>query len=76
MPGRIRAEDLPPAVRAKLAGREMGRLAPRSPRPASDDLPSRWRCHNCGAIFKAYAPAERHANTPGHRRIEFDLGSR
>ena len=76
-PGRVNAADLPAGVRAKLVGRGERRvLPPRPPRPTSpggDDLPARWRCHNCGAVFTAYAPAERHANTPGHRRIIFDL---
>jgi hypothetical protein len=73
MPGRVRVEDLPDAVRRKIAGRETGRLAPRPPRPAADtdDLPPRWTCHTCRAVFKAWPPAEAHANPPGHRRIEF-----
>ena len=78
-PGRVNAADLPAGVQAKLVGRGERRvLPPRPPRPASpdDDLPARWRCHGCKAVFTAYAAAERHANTPGHRRIDFDLRSR
>jgi hypothetical protein len=75
MPGRIRADDLPPEVRRKLAGRAV-RCAPLSTnRPAADDddLPPRWRCRGCGKRFTAWAAAQRHAGAPEHRRIELDL---
>lgn len=29
-----------------------------------------WRCYRCGKIFAAFAPAQRHADASGHRRIE------
>jgi rubredoxin len=76
MPGRIRATDLPIEVRRKLLGRAI-RPAPASkarPRPEADDLAARWCCHNCGAVFTRWAAAQRHGNTPGHRRIILDLG--
>jgi hypothetical protein len=75
MPGRVNLKDLPPEVRRKLVGRAI-RPAPASKaRPTSDDdMPPRWRCHNCGAIYGAYKAAERHATQPGHRRIETTLG--
>jgi hypothetical protein len=75
MPGRIRADDLPAEVRRKIVGRALRHVAPARPaRPTpDDDLPARWRCHNCGAVFTAWAPAQRHANSPGHRRIVLDL---
>jgi hypothetical protein len=75
-PGRIRLIDLPPEVRAQIAGREKGRLAPRPPRPAADTaerLKTTWTCHNCRAHFTTWAAAQRHSNAPGHRRIELDL---
>lgn len=35
--------------------------------------PPRFRCWKCGALNSAYAPAERHGDTPGHGRIELLL---
>lgn len=32
--------------------------------------PARWRCHTCGETFTAYAAAQRHADTTGHRRLD------
>jgi hypothetical protein len=74
MPGRIRADDLPAEMRRKIVGRVVRLAPPSTNRPTpNDDLPARWRCHHCGAVFTAWAPAQRHANSPGHRRIVLDL---
>ena len=32
--------------------------------------PARYRCGSCGQAFTAWAPAERHADTEQHQRIE------
>lgn len=32
--------------------------------------PARYRCHACAATFTAWAPAERHADSEHHPRIE------
>lgn len=32
-----------------------------------------YRCHTCGATFKAWAPAERHADAEHHHRIALVL---
>ena len=42
-------------------------------KPDADKTPPRWRCATCGAIFRAYAAAQRHADNAGHRRIITDL---
>lgn len=72
-PGRIRLEDLPAEVAHKIAGKTGRAQRVRGSTPKRDRSDrceaARWRCHNCGAIFTAYAPAERHTNRPGHRRI-------
>jgi hypothetical protein len=73
MPGRIRASDLPPELRSKLVGRA-ARPAPVRTRPTiQDELSPRWRCYGCGAVFTAWAAAQRHANIPDHHRIQLDL---
>lgn len=35
----------------------------------------RYRCHACGVSFKAWAPAERHADTERHHRLELVLSA-
>jgi uncharacterized C2H2 Zn-finger protein len=72
MPGRVRIEYLPPEVAKRIVARA-GRQKRVRGSTRDDDRSERWRCHNCGAVFRAYAAAERHANQPGHRRIEFLL---
>jgi hypothetical protein len=75
-PGRIRLIDLPPEVRAQIAGREKGRLAPRPPRPAADTaerLKTTWTCHTCRAHITTEIDVERHSDAHRHRRIELDL---
>jgi hypothetical protein len=69
MPGRVRYDDLPAEVRKRIAGRTGRARKARGSAPRRDRS-ARFRCHDCGATFTAYAPAERHANAPGHRRIE------
>jgi hypothetical protein len=79
MPGRIRYEDLPPKVAAKIAGRT-GRQKRVRGSAHEGGRSNRYRCHTCGAEFtdmpgeraEDYWPAacEHHADTTGHRRIE------
>jgi hypothetical protein len=78
MPGRIRVGDLPAEVRRKIVGRALRHVAPARPaRPTpDDDLPARWRCHRCGAVFRFETGEqgwETHADRTHHRNIVFDL---
>jgi len=36
-------------------------------------MTGRYRCHTCGAVFAAWAPAERHADAERHHRMELIL---
>lgn len=36
----------------------------------------RYRCHTCAAEFKAWAPAEKHADSERHHRIDLVLNPR
>lgn len=64
----VRAEDLPPHVRAQL-----GVLPTKKGTAAvAKGGSSSWRCATCGERFTRWAPAERHAG-PGHYRIEVEL---
>ena len=76
MPGRIRASDLPPSVRAKLVGRA-ARPAPARTRPASEPAAPKplWRCRGCGKVLTSQAAADRHGGAPEHRRIDSWLGA-
>jgi hypothetical protein len=70
-PGRIRLEDLPPEVAAKIAGRTGRARRVQGSGPKRDrSTRSQWRCPDCGAMFTAYAPAEAHSDSRKHRRIE------
>ena len=80
MADRVRLSDLPPHVQAKIRARRpklgsqpvpSGRRTAAPPgKAARPDRPI-YRCHGCGDTFTAWAPAERHADQPGHRRIEW-----
>jgi hypothetical protein len=74
MPGRIRAADLPPELRRKLAGRA-AHPAPVRTRPAIDALKPLWRCRGCGKVLTSQAAADRHGGAPEHRRIDSWLGT-
>lgn len=37
---------------------------------------TRYRCHACGTTFPAWAPAQRHADTARHHRIELVVTDR
>jgi hypothetical protein len=73
---RIDLKDLPPALRRKIAGQAQTVSRPSLRLPAGTatgrvrgSTPPRWRCHTCGQLFTAWAPAERHP----HPRIELLL---
>jgi hypothetical protein len=78
MTGRVRLDDLPAAVRARVVAQahpvdERATIA-RKERATSAAGGLRWRCHRCGATFSAWAPAERHANGEhGGGRVELLL---
>jgi hypothetical protein len=71
----IRLEDLPPAVRRRITASAGVELGPLPHRQAERKRATRglWRCHACGALFTAWAVAERHAHTERHVRIEVVL---
>ena len=70
MPGRVRAEDLPPSLRAKLAG-GVTRPAPARTPPTTDR--HQWFCLTCGLRERYEAAILRHCDTEGHYRYT-DLG--
>lgn len=41
--------------------------------PSLSTRADRYRCGTCGAMFTAWAPAERHADTHGGARLEMVL---
>jgi hypothetical protein len=69
------ARDLDERARPRTSAREAatregaGRM-PEAPRSSRAD---RYRCGTCGAMFTAWAPAERHADTHGGARLEMVL---
>lgn len=64
----VRAEDLPPAVRARLGAPPKAKA-----RRTATLRGGRWHCHTCGQAFTAWAPAERHGQTQRHPRIDCEL---
>lgn len=64
----VPASALPKHVRDRLPDAPPGR------RRAVARDGCTWRCGACGLATSAYAAAERHADEPGHRRIECVLG--
>jgi hypothetical protein len=83
MTAKVRIDELPAAVRRKIAARARGTTATPDARAAQEagtatDRPRgsgrpRWRCHACGELPKSWAAAERHADEMGHTRIELVL---
>ena len=70
MPGRIRASDLPPSVRAKLVDRAP---RPAPPRTRSTSQQHQWFCLTCGLRERHEAAILRHCDTEHHYRYT-DLG--
>ena len=66
MPGRIRAEDLPRSLRAKLVDRAT-RPAPPRTRSTSQPAPE-WYCPRCGHRTRYLSAIERHCGDTGHYR--------
>lgn len=76
--------DLPPAKRQALLATidrhpslgEVARVTAATPPPARTSQPGRWRCHQCGQLFKAAkdltAEVVRHRDENGHLRYECD----
>lgn len=77
---RLNIDQLPPElrdkVRAQLAQPAQPAATGRRRGPEVSETPQRdgrWRCHGCGAEFKAWAAAERHGHQAGHVRIDVVL---
>lgn len=72
----MRFEDLPKAVQARVrAEHDVTPARTRTSQHAAPTAGGRWRCgtDGCPATFTQLAPAERHADLPGHHRIEVVL---
>ena len=71
MSARVRLEDLPPAVRARVLAQVVDK--PRRGRgSAGAKRGGSWRCSACGALFSAWPAVERHCDEEhnGSARIE------
>lgn len=72
----VHLSQLPRHVRQRLAGR-LAELPAARRRALVAGSPSTFTCETpgCGEVFRAWAPAQRHANTLGHWRIRTLGGS-
>jgi hypothetical protein len=69
--GRVRLEDLPPAVRARVAAQVVEK-SKRSRGSTGTKRGGTWRCSACGVLFSVWAAVERHCDAEhgGSARIE------
>lgn len=76
MPGRIQADDLPPALKKQLGLKNAGRMKPRPSRigqGAMEEGPG--TCHACGESFDSYGAWEKHSQASGHSRFDAALSA-
>ena len=73
----LRLEDLPKALRERIAAEVHVPPPPEHPSPCAGrrrgtSAAARWTCKGCGESFTKYAPAQRHSSAAcnGHSRLE------
>lgn len=71
----VRLEDLPAAVRARIANSAISTIPSAKPKKNRSVAKGHttWRCHACKHTTSVWAQAERHAHGKGHVRIEIVL---